>query len=83
MSEAAGFNDPANGQTFEDVPAGSTFHMFVERLANRGIMSGYACGGTGEPCGPDNKPYFRPAMDATRGQVAKIVSNSFFPNCTP
>jgi hypothetical protein len=30
-----------------------------------------------------NLPYFRPANNATRGQVAKIVSNSFFPECQP
>jgi hypothetical protein len=83
VANAAGFNDAVSGQTFQDVPSGSTFYMFIERLVKRSIMSGYACGSTGEPCGPDNKPYFRPAMDATRGQVAKIVSNSFFPNCTP
>ncbi|MEO5951883.1 MAG: S-layer homology domain-containing protein, partial [Chloroflexia bacterium] len=62
---------------------GSTFYEYAERLASRSIMSGYPCGGVGEPCGSGNLPYFRPANDATRGQVTKIVSNAFFPNCTP
>ncbi len=83
VSESKGYNDPVSGQTFEDVAPGSTFYMWVERLASRGIMSGYACGGAGEPCNPGDRPYFRPGNNATRGQVAKIVSNSFFPECQP
>ncbi|MGA7732917.1 MAG: S-layer homology domain-containing protein [Chloroflexia bacterium] len=77
VSNAAGFNEPANGQTFEDVLPGSTFYDFVERLTAREIMSGYTCGGLGEPCvPPGNRPYFRPNSNATRGQLAKIVSNA-------
>ena len=61
---------------------GSTFYDFIERLASRGVMSGYPCGGVGEPCiPPDNRPYFRPNANATRGQTSKIVSNTFFPAC--
>jgi hypothetical protein len=63
-------------QSFEDVPVGSTFHMYVERMASRGIVSGYPCGGPGEPCGATNRPYFRPGANATRGQISKIVSNA-------
>jgi hypothetical protein len=81
VSIAAGYADDPGPQIFEDVMPGSTYFDFVQRLANRGIMAGYACGGPGEPCGPDNKPYFRPGSNATRGQTAKIVSNTFFPNC--
>jgi S-layer homology domain len=76
VSNAAGFNEPVSGQTFEDVLPGSTFYDFVERLVSRQIMSGYACGGPGEPCGPENRPYFRPNSNASRGQLAKIVSNA-------
>jgi hypothetical protein len=57
--------------------------MYVERLAAAGAMNGYPCGGAGEPCGASNLPYFRPGYDATRGQVTKIVSSTFFPNCAP
>ncbi|MEO8288693.1 MAG: S-layer homology domain-containing protein [Chloroflexota bacterium] len=73
VSNAAGFTDPATVQTFEDVPAGSTFYDFVERLASRSIINGYACGGSGEPCAVGSRPYFRPSAGVTRGQTAKIV----------
>jgi hypothetical protein len=77
VSNAAGFSEPVSGQTFEDVPPSNTFYEWIERLTGRGIMSGYVCGGTGEPCvPPDNRPYFRPGADATRGQLSKIVANA-------
>jgi hypothetical protein len=82
VSNSAGFSDPPSGQTFQDVPVGSTFYDFIERLASRGVMSGYPCGGAGEPCvPPGNLPYFRPNNNATRGQTSKIVANTFFPAC--
>jgi hypothetical protein len=82
VSNAAGFNEPVTGQTFEDVVPGSTFYDFVERLASRSVISGYTCGGPGESCvPPDNRPYFRPFDNATRGHTTKIVANSFFPEC--
>lgn len=34
--------DPTK-QTFEDVPVGSTFHDFVEALAQDSVVGGYAC----------------------------------------
>ncbi|HYP39153.1 MAG TPA: S-layer homology domain-containing protein [Chloroflexia bacterium] len=75
VSNAAGFSEAHTRQTFQDVPEGSTFHIFIERLASRDIIGGYACGGSGEPCvGPENKPYFRPNTEVTRGQTAKIVA---------
>ncbi len=84
VSNAAGFSDPAPATyTFTDVPVGSTFHIYVERLLlNRpGVMGGYACGGAGEPCDQENRPYFRPSSPLTRGQTSKIVGNTFYPNC--
>ncbi len=39
-------------------------------------MSGYGCGGSGEPCDGRQRPYFRPGEGATRGQAAKIVSQA-------
>jgi N-acetylneuraminic acid mutarotase len=84
VSNAAGFNDPPSGQQFQDVAAGSTFYTYTFRLATRDVMQGYQCGGHGEPCiPPDNLPYFRPNANATRGQTSKIVSNTFFPDCSP
>jgi N-acetylneuraminic acid mutarotase len=81
-SGAAGYTETPTGQTFEDVPPGQTFYLWVERLAGRGIIGGYPCGGPGEPCvAPANRPYFRPNNPATRGQMSKIAAAAFFPNC--
>ncbi|MGA7730152.1 MAG: S-layer homology domain-containing protein [Chloroflexia bacterium] len=77
---AADFTDPVSTQTFEDVPLGSTFHTWVENLAQRTIITGYPCGGPGEPCvPPGNRPYFRPQNNVTRGQMSKIAGITFFP----
>jgi hypothetical protein len=81
VSEAAGYNDVPHAQTYEDVPATNTFYVWIERLTSRGIMSGYPCGGRGEPCKSGNRPYFRPNNNATRGQTSKIVANTFYPAC--
>jgi hypothetical protein len=82
VSNAAGFTETPTSQTFEDVPPGSTFYTWIQQIAGLGIVGGYECGGPGEPCvGPENRPYFRPGNNATRGQLTKIVSNTFFPNC--
>jgi hypothetical protein len=76
VSNSAGFSDNQTTQMFEDVPLGSTFFQYIGRLASRGLISGYACGGPGEPCQPGHLPYFRPNANATRGQISKIVSNA-------
>jgi hypothetical protein len=55
---------------------GSTFYPFVRCLACRGIVSGYPCGGPGEPCNLTNDPYFRPGAPISRGQLAKIISQA-------
>ncbi|HST04250.1 MAG TPA: S-layer homology domain-containing protein [Chloroflexia bacterium] len=80
-ANAAGFNNPSGAQQFQDVPVGSTFYDYIWRLADRGLINGYPCGGAGEPCGPGNLPYFRPSANVTRGQTSKIVSSTFFPGC--
>jgi hypothetical protein len=83
VSNAAGYTDPTGGQTFQDVPPGSTFYDFVERLVSRSIIAGYACGASVEPCVPPyNRPYYRPNGSVTRGQTSKIVSAPFFPSCS-
>jgi hypothetical protein len=77
VSNAVGFSDPQSAQIFQDVPVGSTFFDFIGRLASRGFISGYPCGGPGEPCmPPGNLPYFRPGGTATRGQLTKIAANA-------
>ncbi|MGA7733200.1 MAG: S-layer homology domain-containing protein [Chloroflexia bacterium] len=82
VAEAAGLTQPPGAQQFEDVPPGHTFYDYIWRLTDLGIMNGYPCGGEGEPCNPpDNRPYFRPGKNATRGQASKIVANTFFPEC--
>jgi hypothetical protein len=75
VSNSANFTEPHTSQTFEDVAADHTFYIWIERLASRGIIGGYECGGEGEPCvAPENRPYFRPGNNVTRGQTAKIVA---------
>ncbi len=82
VSNTAGLTETPSDQTFQDVPPTYTFYNEIERLANRGIMSGYACGGPGEPCvAPENRPYFRPVNNVTRGQSSKIVAGAFYPGC--
>jgi hypothetical protein len=81
-SGAAGWTETPTGQTFEDVPPGSTFYVYIERMASRAIIGGYPCGGPFEPCiGPANRAYFRPNNPATRGQMSKIAAATFFPGC--
>jgi hypothetical protein len=78
VSGAAGWTETPTGQTFADAPPGSTFYLWIERIASRGIVGGYPCGGPGEPCvAPPNRPYFRPNNNATRGQVAKVVTRAY------
>jgi hypothetical protein len=72
MAEEWSLIDPA-GNTFADVPQGSTFYEFVETAAQAGLISGYPCGGAGEPCDGQQRPYFRPGSSATRGQVSKML----------
>lgn len=81
VSNAAGFGDTGAEQIFTDVPPSNVFYVWVQRLASRGIMGGYPCGGEGEPCDDQQRPYFRPFNTVTRGQTSKIVAGAFFPNC--
>jgi hypothetical protein len=66
VANAAGYQDaiPATRQTFSDVPPGSPFWVFVERVAAHGVVGGYSDG------------TFRPGATVTRGQVAKFVANA-------
>jgi hypothetical protein len=75
VSNAANFAEPHSTQSFEDVATDHAFYLWIERLASRGIIGGYACGGEGEPCvPPGNRPYFRSGANVTRGQTSKIVA---------
>ncbi|HET7080839.1 MAG TPA: S-layer homology domain-containing protein [Chloroflexia bacterium] len=82
-ANAAGYNEtpPTGTQSFRDVPASQTFYVFIERLSLHGVISGYTCGGPGEPC---PGVYYRPNANITRGQVSKVAAQTFFPNaCAP
>ncbi|HEX8228893.1 MAG TPA: S-layer homology domain-containing protein [Chloroflexia bacterium] len=76
VANSAAFNDQPAGQTFQDIPPSEPFYPFIERLAIRHDIGGYPCGGPGEPCQEGNRPYFRSAAQATRGQISKIVANA-------
>jgi hypothetical protein len=76
---AAGYSTVPPGQLFADVPPTNGFYGWVQQVGSRGIISGYACGGPGEPCDSANRPYYRPATTASRGQTAKIDKGVFFP----
>ncbi|HUS15058.1 MAG TPA: S-layer homology domain-containing protein, partial [Chloroflexia bacterium] len=83
VANSAGLNNaiPSTQQTFSDVPNGNAFWIYIERLAVLNVISGYNCGGPGEPCDGQNRPYCRWTANVTRNQAAKIVANTFFPNC--
>ena len=71
-----GFNFPIvtpPSATFADAPASAWYYPWVESAYARGVFSGYACGGPGEPCDPALRPYFRPSNNVTRAQLAKII----------
>jgi hypothetical protein len=83
VATAAQFNESVSGQFFEDVPDDNPFYVWIQRLATRNIMGGYACGSVpSEPCDDQDRPYFRWANEVTRGQASKIVAGAFFPNCS-
>ncbi|HVG00488.1 MAG TPA: S-layer homology domain-containing protein [Chloroflexia bacterium] len=87
VSNASGYDEAISGQHYADVPPtgeGSQFYVWVMRLTNRDVIGGYPCGTQDPrsgPCDGQHRPYFRPANQVTRGQAAKIVANTFFPNC--
>ena len=78
VANAAGFDEDPGGQIFQDVPPESHYYEWVNRLANRGLVSGRPCDvPPAGPCvAPENLPYFSPDEESTRGQIAKVVSNA-------
>ena len=71
-------------QMFQDVPVGQADFVQIDRIAVRGIMTGFPCGGPGEPCGPNSLPYFRPdapLSSVDRIDYATILINTFLPGC--
>jgi hypothetical protein len=81
VANAAGVSGTPAGQFYADVQEDHPFYVWIMRLTNLGVMGGYPCGGEGEPCDDQQRPYFRPYKNVTRGQASKIVANAFYPNC--
>jgi hypothetical protein len=83
VANAANLIDDVTGrQTFSDVPGADPFWLFIERAALHGIISGYTCGtAPAGACDNLHRPYFLAGNAVSRGQAAKFISNSFFPNC--
>jgi hypothetical protein len=73
---AAGWPLRGGASGFADVPPDAPFHAYVATAACYDLISGYACGGPGEPCDAQARPYYRPGAGATRGQIAKIVDSA-------
>jgi hypothetical protein len=62
--------------TFSDLPANHTFYQWIEVGVANGVVGGYNCGGPFEPCDLENRPYFRPGANVTRGQLSKMIVNA-------
>ena len=60
VAGAAGWTETPTGQTFEDVAPGSTFYLYIERVASRGIVNGYPCGGVGRAVRRARQPALLP-----------------------
>lgn len=73
LSGGLALAQPALAPWFADVPAAHPFYPYIRPAAEQGLISGYDCGGPGEPCDDANRPYFRPSDPITRAQVVKIV----------
>ena len=71
VANAAGYVENHTNVTFTDVPATHTFYIFIQRLASRGVVSGYS-----DPsrCSNGQAPCFQPEAPVTRGQMSKFVA---------
>jgi hypothetical protein len=75
-AEAPEATCPVGGRCFADVPSGNPFYEFINRIYQQDLVSGYPCGGAGEPCDAQNRPYYRPGAIVTRQQMAKFIDNA-------
>jgi hypothetical protein len=75
---AAGFPlvSPAS-PIFADVPLGYWAYDYIATAYQEGVVGGYPCGGPGEPCDPQSRPYYRPTNEATRAQLCKMLFQAF------
>src|SRR4029450_13529537 len=67
---------PSGGQCFADVPPSNPFYRFTNRIYMQDLVTGYPCGGPGEPCDPESRPYYPPVNNVTRQQMAKFIDNA-------
>jgi hypothetical protein len=67
---------PAN-PVFADVPLGYWAYDVIATAYSAGVVGGYPCGGPGEPCDPQQRPYYRPVNNATRAQLCKMLFQAF------
>lgn len=63
----------SGGPHFTDVPPGSDFYPYIETAFSKGIIAGY---NTAPPCPSGGVPCFLPNNPVSRGQMAKMASNS-------
>src|SRR4029453_6524323 len=63
-------------QCFADVPPANPFFETPNTCLMQGGFCGYRCGGPGEPCDADNRPYYRPLNTVNRQQMSKFVDNA-------
>jgi hypothetical protein len=63
-------------QCFADVAPGTTFFDYANHVYQQEIVTGYPCGGAGEPCDDQNRPYYRPGNQVTRAQMSKFVDEA-------
>lgn len=69
-------SNPEENRSFTDVLPGSAFYPYIETAFCHNMIGGYPCGGPGETCDSQSRPYFREGNNATRGQIAKIVCSA-------
>jgi hypothetical protein len=74
LVRARGWSPDNNlGPSFGDVAETSPFYPYIELCVQHGLLTGYPCGGVGEPCDAQRHPYFRVNASATRGQMSKLI----------
>jgi hypothetical protein len=54
----------------------NAFYEFANRIYMQDLVTGYPCGGAGEPCDAENRPYYRPGAIVTRQQMSKFVDQA-------
>ena len=83
-ANAAGYTEtiPAAQQTFADVRPTDSFWVYTERIVLHDVISGYPCGGPGEPCDPAGRPYYRPAAGVIAAKRRRSSPTPSHPTAT-